>query len=487
MKQNKSLERIAFLAKKFNIFTEEDFTLMTSGAMNNKYIAISTPSANGLPEKTHENVIALYTVQIDEKGLPVYRGNRCVINRIGVSEKVFIEMVEADPTHNKIHVQWMLNVFNRYVRDGDVPHAIRFATEDLGQANQYLTLFEENKYKKVFKKLCKSNFAVNRIQDPSDINQYKNLSQLFDAVDPYIEKDMSTLELEMKRFVSIGEAAIPFHDRHFTVFTPKSLDSSKIFNAFASWRTTSSGSYFESYRKQETPFGGGSELYIIVNNNFFHGEGHPEYEDGLWQFHFESNQTMHKGNGTEQDITGRILDKSEGIKEYFYDLLIKFARASKNVSTDNKYVKHLINFGFGDILFEVIDPEVSTINLSNEKIAKLPDISNFKNLTSLYLKDVGLTEWHESIGDLKELCLLAVPHNKLKEIPRSICFSKKLIMLNLVGNAIESVPDEISNLDISNGGSLSRLSVSKGLVSEGTIKKIKKLLPRVDVVEYTAE
>lgn len=488
-KKSKSLERISFLAEKFNIFTEDDYTSMTSGVMNNKYIAITQPSltvADGRDLKG-EDVIALYTIQLDENGTPIYRGNRYVVNWIGVSERVFSEMVEADPTKNKIHVQWMLTVFNRYVRDGDNEHAIRFATEDLGQANQYLTLFEDNKHKKVFKKLCKSNFAVNRISDPSNINQYKNLSQLFDAVDPYIEKDMSNLEMEMKRFVSIGEAAIPFHDRQFTVYTPLTLESSQIFNQFASWCTTSSGSYFASYRKQETSLGGGSQLYIIINNNFFFGEGHPQYEDGLWQFHFESNQTMHKGNGTEQNVYDKILSKSDGIKDYFYDLLIKFARASNNVSTDDKYVKHLIKFGFGDILFEVIDPEVSSINLSNEKINKLPDISVFKNLTSLYLKDVGLEHWDDSVGGLKELRVLSLPHNKLKEIPRSLCFSKNLIMLNVVGNKITEIPDEIKNLDISNGGSLNRLSFSKGMISDDLVTKLKTLLPRTNIVEFVAE
>jgi hypothetical protein len=71
------------------------------------------------------------------------------------------------------------------------------------------------------------------ITDFTDINQYKSLAQLFDAVDPFIEKDASAIERTMQRFVDIGQAVIPVKDRKFTLFIPKSTEANVVFDNFA--------------------------------------------------------------------------------------------------------------------------------------------------------------------------------------------------------------------------------------------------------------
>jgi hypothetical protein len=43
------------------------------------------------------------------------------------------------------------------------------------------------------------------ITDPSNINQYKSLSQLFDAIDPFITKEPSAVARTLDKFVELGE------------------------------------------------------------------------------------------------------------------------------------------------------------------------------------------------------------------------------------------------------------------------------------------
>jgi hypothetical protein len=42
------------------------------------------------------------------------------------------------------------------------------------------------------------------ITDPSNINQYKSLSQLFDAIDPFITKEPSAVARTLDKFVELG-------------------------------------------------------------------------------------------------------------------------------------------------------------------------------------------------------------------------------------------------------------------------------------------
>ena len=103
---------------------------------------------------------------------------------IKVTEEVFENIVEADPTGNKQFVQWMLGVFSRHLKDGDMDQAVRFLSEDLPEANEYLEVFDNVRKKKVFK-----SGAPNRPNAPSnvtDINQYKDLSHLYSIVSPFI-------------------------------------------------------------------------------------------------------------------------------------------------------------------------------------------------------------------------------------------------------------------------------------------------------------
>jgi len=476
MKKNKSIERIAFLAEKFNVFTNDEY----KGLIEKD--GVITVYGNEIDRE----VIALYTVKMYDNGdLKVDDHNNTISNWIGIHENVFINMVQSDPTVNKIYVQWMLSVFTNYLKKGQRIFAKRFACEDLPQAKEYLELFDANKYKKAFKRICSANFAFNNITDPSNINQYKNLSQLFDAVDPYIERDVSNLERGLVRFVKSGEAEIPFKDRNFTVYTPFTKEASAVLSSFTSWCTSKlSYSNHEGYTNQKTPMGTKSKLYVIFDNNFFLPEEDPNHSDGLWQLHVESGQLQNKSNSSEPNFVGKVLDKSEGISEYFYDLLIKMARMGGDNISKNVYASRLINFGFSDILFEIIGKDVDKIQFQNQNLRKIPDMTKFKNLSSLYLYNVKLEELHDSVSKLKKLNTLSLPNNKLKTIPRGVCYLKNLTSINLVGNNIESLPDELGKLDRKNGGGLIRIAFGKKEVSKEILAKARRLLPTTEIVEF---
>jgi hypothetical protein len=333
--------------------------------------------------------------------------------------------------------------------------------------------------------MCKGNEAFKNIDDPSNINQYKNLSQLFDAVDPYIERDVSQLEKSMEGAIRRGEATIPFKDRKFTVFCPKTKEAASLFHRFTTWCTAVVGqSNFDYYVDQLTPFGKKSKIFIIIDHDFFYPEDDERHaSDGLWQLHIESNQLMTKRDTPAKNFNTRVLDKSEGLSDYFYDILIDLARGDNGNVNDSLYVKRLLNFGFTEILFEVMDPNSPDINLLNQKIKSLPDMSKFKDLEQLYLFNVGLETLHESLGKLKKLAVLTIPQNKVTKIPIGVCYLKKLVVLNLSGNKIEELPNEIGNLDRKNGGSLVRLVLDKS-VSSDIFDKAKRLLPSTEIVEF---
>ena len=386
------------------------------------------------------------------------------IKKISVCSSVFADMIAADPTDNKMYLQWMLNLFVRLIKDANekintnYQMAIRLVMEDLPQANKYLTVFEDNKRKQKFKKLCSGSYILKDVKDPTDINQYKSLSQLFDAVDPFIEKKPSALERTLMKFVETGDAEIPVRDRKFMIFIPKSLDAATAFDNFANWCTARKGNgmfknYTENHRK---PNGDKSNLYIIIPNEFFNGK-----TTELFQIHFETNQLKDRHNGQNVSIFENVLMESEGITNFFYEELMGMAKQHKKGLENNNYLDYLIKFGFAESLFELIDEVTPTIRFMTREIPRMPDISKFKELDQLIICNAKMHELHPSIGKLKKLEMLVLSENKIKSLPKEIGALNKLTFLNLIGNPITEFPEDIKYLDKSNGGSLFRIAVKE--------------------------
>lgn len=463
MKKN-TTDRITYLAEIFDVFEQTDESpvgtkigsLMNQG-FETKVITTAT-----------DDILAIYSTKLNEKERE--------LKKVSISSDVFTNMIIADPTENKIYLQWIGNLFIQLIKENKAiatASAIRLVEEDLPQTNKYLTLFEANKRKRKFRDLCATSYSLKGVSDPTNINQYKSLPQLFDAVDPFIEKDASAIERTILKFVESGQALMPVRDRKFMLYIPKTLAASTVFGDFANWCTASPGNgMFKSYTSRKKPNGEDSNLYIIIDNEFFEGKS-----KNLYQLHFESSQLKDSRNGSNVDIYEEVLCKSEGLSNYFYEELIQMAREYKNGIDSNIYIDVLIKFGFAESLFDVMEESTPIIKFLTRQIPRIPDISKFTELDQLIIINAKLAELHPSIGSLKNLKILALTNNKIKELPKEIGNLKNLLFLNLNGNPLIDVPESISQLDASNGGSLIRLGINREEVGEKIYKRLKELLP----------
>ena len=481
MTKSKIPERLQYLAELFNVYATdiESIELLTLKLKNQVGSEISWISKTGVASKDIEKSECLAVLT---ECLNSVEKNK-LVKTLYVSVDTFASIIAADPTVNKIYVQWMLSVFvNLIKKDGNFDSAQRFVSEDLPQTKDYLELFESNKRKNKFIKFCKDSYSLKGITDPSNINQYKNLSELFDAVDPFIVRgESSQIEKVLLKMVERGYAEIPVRDRNFTLYIPLTRDASEVFGPFTSWCTASKGNtMFNSYTNYKTPSGGLSKLYIIIPTEFFKGNSSP---DNLVQVHFESSQIMDRKDHSKS-IYEPILSKSQGIANYFYEELMIHSKVhikTKGFGNCN-YIKYLMEFGFPESIFELQEINVPCISFSKMRIPKMPDMSRFKNLDSIIIADGELTEIHPSICNLERVEMMAFPNNKLKTIPEEIKKMKNLMFLNLCDNEITSMPDGIRYLCPSNGGSLLKLAINRKSLGELNYEKLKKMLPQVIIL-----
>ncbi len=465
MKETSVTDRLTYLAETFDVFDAENKEVLEKKTEE----FITKGYKVSLIKSSNDKVLAIISLKHNDK--------ERVLKTISVASDVFSAMIAADPTENRMYLQWMLNLFTRLLKEGketSIESAIRFVDEDLPQANAYLQLFEDNKRKKKFRDLCKGSYTLLHVEDPTNINQYKSLSQLFDAVDPFIEKEPSAVERTLQKFVDSGQAEIPVKDRKFTLYIPKTTAASVVFANFANWCTAREGNgMFSSYTtNHKKPNGKNSDIYIIINNKFFSGES-----DELFQIHFETQQLKNKANGQNVSIFENVLSESEGLTNFFKEELMVMAKEFKQGLDNNKYLDFLIQFGFAESLFEMLDVNTTTIRFMSREIPKMPDLSRFKLVDQLIITGAKMVELHSSVGKMTKLELLSLTDNRIKTLPREIGSLKNLVFLNLTGNPIEEIPSEIAYLDKSNGGSLIRIGLKKDDIGEENYRKLQKLLP----------
>jgi Leucine-rich repeat (LRR) protein len=469
--KNIAQDRLIYLAEKFDVFEDDSDTLIMIKLQSLKDDGFENHLIEG---GSNSKVLAI----VSSKEFDQERR----IKKVSISHDVFTNMLMADPTDNKIYLQWMLNVFTRFVKqekEESIVQAIRFAVEDLPQASAYLMLYEGNKRKRKFIDLCKNSFGLKHITDPSDINQFKNLSQLFDAVDPFVEREPSAVERTMDKFVQAGQALIPVKDRKFTLFIPKTTEANVIFESFANWCTAKKGNgMFKSYTENnKKPNGKKSDIYIIINNKFFTGES-----EEIYQIHFETNQLKDRKNSSNVNIYDNVISVSDALRDYFYNELMSMAKDYTKGIDSNKYLDYLIKFGFAESLFEMISEDTPSIRIMKREIPKLPDLSRFKNVDQFIITDAELVDLHPSLGNLVSLEILSLPNNKIKSLPKEIGNLKNLELLNLVDNKIKYFPEEIKYLDKSNGGSLLRLCVKETDIGSENFNMLKRLLPQTQIL-----
>jgi Leucine-rich repeat (LRR) protein len=460
------MSRLQFLKDRFNIFDSFDNELT-----NDDSITLI---------KNYSSEIISFIKKNEIKKIRKDGSEKIKIKKsIHISNTLFQTMIDSDPSNKKVYTQWMLTVFNRLLNDNSThSDAIRFVEEDLPLASEYLFIFEQNKRKKLFKKI--NSYTLKNISDVTNINQYKSLSQLYDAVDPFIERDSSNLEKMINNFANLGEAEILVNDRNFLVIMPKTLAVNVLFDKFTSWCTSKpNNGMFKHYTQSKNylkPDGSNSEIYIVIDKRFLKFN---ELEDNfLYQIHFESGQVKNRKQNNKSDFYNDVLVKSEGVSNLIYEKLMELS-ALIGSSNNNLYLDYLIKFGWSDALFDLMQDYTPYIRVFGTRVKRLPDLTRFKNLLSLIITKSGLIELDSSIGNCKNLNEIILRDNKLTELPSEISNLKNLVFLNILGNKLTKIPDSIKYLDKTNGGKLHRMCVDKKDIGDENYNKLRQLLPSV--------
>tara|TARA_R110000868_G_scaffold386753_2_gene655160 strand:- start:5230 stop:6423 length:1194 start_codon:yes stop_codon:yes gene_type:complete len=383
-------------------------------------------------------------------------------------------MISADPTENKMFLQWMLTVYYNLIKSDDIVGAIRFACEDLPKAKGYLELFESNKRKSNFSRLCENNHNLSGISDHSDINSYNTLSLLFDAVDPFIEKDVSGVKSMMMRFVNMNEAELVFKNRSHIVYVPKTRNASVIFERFASWCTSvTDNGMFKSYTDSLRPSGKKSKLYIIITEAFLSGEA-----DAIYQIHFERNQFMDKSN---RPVSGMgIISKDKELYSFFESELISILETIPNLSATNPYFTWVNRFNMGYVLLRLMSSDIVSLRLVDKNLGKInSEINRFKGLKHLALINCNIKSFTTNIANIKTLEVISLNENPITKLPLGLENLKSLRFLSLNKTNISNIPEAISHLDVANGGSLSFISIDD---NDKLYQQVTRYLPNTNVI-----
>ena len=450
-----------------------------------------------------------------------------VLNKSGkktikLTDASFNKLVDADPSRNKAYVEWLIQLFNRYANE-NVNDAITFIDEDLDQATDALKIFDRVKEKKKFR--LNAKFRKGAPENPKDIKQYKDVGQLYTVVIAFDVEDEDEAESknegglsekgkklyeDLKSYVKLGQARIIYQDSKVIVYQPLTLQSScEPLGSLASWctRATPSGGlgaetgkeYFHSYRgttgdkSRLRPGGELSDYYVIMPISLFQLPNPSTHDFYPLQFHFETDQLMHKGNQRVKDSDmNKIMNEFPGLAEFlrketgkyanlevktgegllknrYIDLLNKFGGTAeeyidketyqegvnniKKLASEeakkggelnkNKYLTWLLSNVKDVLLTDYLPEDIRVLDFSNIKMNKLPDISKFKNVTDLHVMKCGLDELPNNLDKLPNLQLITASNNNIKKLPKSLGNCKLLDILVLGDNPITHLDPEV--------------------------------------------
>lgn len=438
------------------------------------------------PIENHEGIDIAYIVTKKNK------------QSIKLTDLIFEDIVDADPSSNKQYVQWMIKVFMTHIKEGEIEQAIRFLSEDLPEANEFLEVFDKVKNKKVFKRSAPNR--PNAPQNVTDINQYSTLAQLYSVVSPFVgmgddddddDDGESKLWKKLKKYIDLGEAKLAYRDNDVLVYMPQTIESScEPLGPLASWCTRREGnSYFDSYRQRKKPDGSLSDYYVVMPKKLFDGDD----EGGVFplQIHFESNQWHDKNNssierdGKLQEILKRFPGLNNFLKDELGALVEMDARggkglmdssyvtylnmvggkASDHISPEafeegvanirklageqnvplqqNKYLKWLMENTDGVVVTDFLDPETTDrLDFSGMNIGTIPDLTKFTNLDAILAEGSNITEM-PSIDKLPmtaPLTMLSFQNNDITEAPpKGYEKLPNLFSINLKGNPISKI------------------------------------------------
>lgn len=184
-------------------------------------------------------------------------------------EQIMAILADADPSRNGQFINWIVDRYN----EGN------FKVEDLSRVVNALTAFEQFK----------------RVLTQKDINSYRRLSDLEDAVEPHTsgeESEVPQTRSDMRQRAYGEESDVFIKEGNFIVLVPKTEEAACYLGRGTKWCTafTKAQNRFEEHNKK-------GPLYTIITEI----GGEPR----KFQLHYETNQFMdEKDNAvSKKDIT----------------------------------------------------------------------------------------------------------------------------------------------------------------------------------------
>ena len=511
-------DRIDYL-KTQHVITKKQLYDLTKGEKESE----EEREPGGLPPKKRVKVTPIQ----NEEGVDIaylYTSKKGKTS-VKLTEEIFNDIAEADPTRNKAYVTWMISVFLRHIADEDIAQAVRFLTEDLPEATEFLEVFDRVKKKKVFKTGAPNR--PNAPNDVSDISQYNDLAHLYSIVSPFVGADDDDDEnstpgeklwKKLKKYIDLGHARLAFRDNDVMVYIPDTIEAScDPLGNLSSWCTRrENNSYFDSYRNNNRkPNGDPSDLYVIMPKTMFDGE---PTDDNFYplQFHFESNQLHNKNNSNiGDDGLNKIVRQFPGLKKFFIEelgalsaedvkegdglmksryieYLNKFGGRAQDVISDkiykqgvknirklaaeqqvplqqNKYLKWLMENTDGVIITDFLERDIETLDFSNMNLGVMPDLSEFTNLRRLTANGCSLKRLPpvKHLPKQNNINVFSFANNEIKEAPiegyQDILID--MFLFNMDNNPITKINVKVLSEMVTKSG-LSRFTYSDDILDK---------------------
>ena len=204
-----------------------------------------------------------------------------------IPQDIFYNIIKTDPTYDEQRSQkmgkygkWLLNQY----RQGNLD------MNNLSKVRNTIDFF--NRY--------------NRQLEVKDINQYKNINQVYDNVKNFMEDpSQATSKSDEARKIKEMGAEKVYEDNDWLIIVPKTREAAIYYGKGTKWCTASTRgyNYFERYNNE-------GRLYININKN----------TGDKYQFHFESNSFM---DAEDKPITGIIAEEiglSSGAEQFYASL-----------------------------------------------------------------------------------------------------------------------------------------------------------------------
>ncbi len=380
-------------------------------------------------------------------------------------------LIKTDPTEILNYLPWIVRQYNDILKHKITDVSENEFLEDLYKIKDYLGLFDRVKH--------------NLSPEQRNINNYQTYKDLYNIIEPYLEKKDSDLELSKTQqgLQTKKDAEKIYEDNKWLIIWPKTQEASCLYGKGSQWCTAAdrSNNMFKSYNSH------GIFNYVINKTN----------QKEKYAFFFDRNtNNVEVYDVNDKNITSQINNFFKTKKVLLKPLIESGKR--------NYSWKFLISLGYGDWI-SFVDPQINRLDIDNLNLGKLSDkIGQLSNLSVLNIGENNLKELPENIGNLKNLSYVSLNNNNIRNFPESFGNLKNLQELMLSYNNLTILPqpirklpnlkrlyltgnDKLKNLSkqlkgFPNLRNLEFLSVKSMGLSEKEIKQIKILFPNINII-----